>query len=261
MPVRERARPTLRSIRTTADAFLLAYVSLSCGAACGIGEIRTELSSGYPTNILWHVFGDVNKFDVNKVLAPRVMTIYEREYSIMPHDRRYLWTERRRSHEERSLTAGETLLGCVILIAILLFQSSKGQSEQSFPKEKCEALLPGCKCDDYEVVTGLYCTNVSDFGAFTRILEDGSLFEANTTYEITLLGNRVLPREFLKGLFVFRLYVDNPGTESLEEGAFDGVIRLRRLHVRLSSIKRASYVCDSGLLSPPQGLLAEAPMS
>lgn len=65
-------------------------------------------------------------------------------------------------------------------------------------------------------------------------------FEANTTFEVTLTGGGVLRRGFLDGLIVYRLFLD--GTEELEEGAFEGVFRLRRFHVRLSSLKVSFFV-------------------
>ncbi|GBO12862.1 hypothetical protein AVEN_78873-1 [Araneus ventricosus] len=131
-----------------------------------------------------------------------------------------------------------------VLFFICLFAMNSGNLphetgppvDEPFPASKCETLLPECECDDYEEIAGLFCENVSDFQAFTKILEDGSLFENGTTYEITLSGTRVLPRQFLKGLIVYRLYIDDPQTEGLEDGAFDGVLRLRRFHVRISSI-------------------------
>ncbi|GFT68417.1 protein toll [Nephila pilipes] len=165
----------------------------------------------------------------------------------MPHYQRYHRTDHWARLRHRDNRSGDIIEWCVLLfIVVLLCQKSHGdlphesgtEVNEPFPKSKCEALLSGCKCDDYEIITGLYCKNVTDFGTFTRTLENGSLFEVNTTYEITLVNTRVLPREFLKGLIVFRLYVDGPETQGLEEGAFDGVIRLRRFHVRLSSITK-----------------------
>ncbi|XP_035227337.1 protein toll-like isoform X2 [Stegodyphus dumicola] len=42
----------------------------------------------------------------------------------------------------------------------------------------------------------------------------------------------------MEGLIVFRLYLDDPATEKIEDGAFDNVLRLRRFHVRQSSIQK-----------------------
>ncbi|GIY21914.1 protein toll [Caerostris darwini] len=133
----------------------------------------------------------------------------------------------------------------LVLLVILLYYSVESESkdtgssvEVSLPTQNCENDLPECKCADFGEVAGLTCLNMSDFEKFTHKLTDGTLFEVNTTYEITLSGNRVLPRGFLKGLIVFRLYIDDPDTEVLEEKAFEGVIRLRRFHVRISSISK-----------------------
>ncbi|KAF8788289.1 Endothelial zinc finger protein induced by like protein [Argiope bruennichi] len=116
---------------------------------------------------------------------------------------------------------------------ILLLETDPPEDSSS----KCKTLLPECECDDNDLVAGLVCQNVSNFDAFTKILKDGSLFEKWTTYEIKLSGTRILPQQFLKGLIVYRLLIDDPLTEGLEDGAFDGVLRLKKFHVRKSSIK------------------------
>ncbi|GIY57032.1 protein toll [Caerostris darwini] len=103
-----------------------------------------------------------------------------------------------------------------------------------FSIEKCEELLPECKCAKY---VELYCRNVSDFEAFNDILTNGSALEVNTTIRITLSGNTVLPKGFLSGLFVSELTVDDFQTRRVEEGAFDGVLELRYFTVRRSSMK------------------------
>lgn len=65
-------------------------------------------------------------------------------------------------------------------------------------------------------------------------------FEPNTTFEVTLTGGGVLGKRILDGLIVYRLFLD--GVEKVEEGAFEGVFRLRRFHVRLSALKVSFYV-------------------
>ncbi|XP_055941433.1 protein toll-like [Argiope bruennichi] len=130
----------------------------------------------------------------------------------------------------------------VILFFFCLFPFNSGilLLEMDPPEDsssKCKTLLPECECDDNYLVAGLVCQNVSNFDAFTKILKDGSLFEKWTTYEIKLSGTRILPQQFLKGLIVYRLLIDDPLTEGLEDEAFDGVLRLKKFHVRKSSIK------------------------
>ncbi|GIY56128.1 hypothetical protein CEXT_290311 [Caerostris extrusa] len=62
-------------------------------------------------------------------------------------------------------------------------------------REKCEELLPQCKCSEgLWIGPTLTCRNVSDFEAFNDILTNGSVYEANTTFYITLSGNTVLPK-------------------------------------------------------------------
>ncbi|GIY69184.1 uncharacterized protein CEXT_722621 [Caerostris extrusa] len=117
----------------------------------------------------------------------------------------------------------------LVLLVILLCCSAVSESKDTgssvevpLPTQNCENDLPECQCADFGVVAGFTCLNMSDFEKFTQKLTDGTLFEVNTTYEITLSGNKVLPRGFLKGLIVFRLYIDDPDTEVLEENAFEG---------------------------------------
>ncbi|GIY77168.1 protein toll, partial [Caerostris darwini] len=106
-------------------------------------------------------------------------------------------------------------------------------SDISPRQKRCEELLPECRCAKYVV---LYCRNVSDFEAFNDILTNGSVFEVNATFHITLSGNTVLPKGFLSGLFVSSLTVDDFQTQA-EEGAVDGVLELRHFTVRRSSMK------------------------
>ncbi|XP_055941102.1 protein toll-like [Argiope bruennichi] len=156
-------------------------------------------------------------------------------------NRRYFRTRNDNRHSQDS---GNFML-CVVFVLFCLFSLNSGNlpheadpsEDEPFPSSECETLLPECECDDYGGVAGLICQNVSDFDAFTKTLGDGSLFENGTTYEITLSGTRILPRQFLKGLIVFRLYIDDPQTALMEDGAFEGVLRLKRFHVRISSIK------------------------
>ncbi|CAL1270617.1 unnamed protein product [Larinioides sclopetarius] len=111
-------------------------------------------------------------------------------------------------------------------------------SEEEFPKEKCEAALPECDCEEgYMDVVGLNCSNLSDFANFSKTLSDGSVFKVNTTYDIILTGVRALPRGFLNGLIVERLYIDDIQTEVVEDGSFDGMLKLKKFQVHLSSIK------------------------
>ncbi|GIY33098.1 uncharacterized protein CDAR_439961 [Caerostris darwini] len=82
----------------------------------------------------------------------------------------------------------------------------------------------------------LTCQNVSDFEAFDHILSNGSVFEVNTTFDVTLSGNTVLPKGFLNGLVVTQLIVDDFQTQ-VEEGAFEGVLYIERFIVQISSMK------------------------
>ncbi|KAF8787981.1 Protein toll like protein [Argiope bruennichi] len=132
----------------------------------------------------------------------------------------------------------ENLLSCLVLFLVCLHVVlSDLPEEDTFPKEKCETALPECQCEDYMDVVGLICRNVKNFETFSRTLSDGSVFEVNTTYEIVLKGIRVLPRQFLKGLIVQRLFIDDIQTEVIEDGAFDGMLQLKKFQVKLSSIK------------------------
>ncbi|GIY34086.1 uncharacterized protein CEXT_435201 [Caerostris extrusa] len=106
------------------------------------------------------------------------------------------------------------------------------------PRKKCEKLLPECECSEiYSKSAVLYCRNVSDFEAFNDILSNGFVFDEGTTFYITLSGNTVLPKGFLSGLFVSELIVDDLGIQKMEEGAFDGVLDLGSISVKMSSIK------------------------
>ncbi|GIY39035.1 protein toll [Caerostris darwini] len=106
------------------------------------------------------------------------------------------------------------------------------------PEKKCEELLPECECTEIALkVAALTCQNVNDFEAFDHILSKGSVFEVNTTFYITLSGSIVLPKGFLSGLVVNSLSVDDFQTQSVEEGAFDGVLELERIFVQMSSMK------------------------
>ncbi|CAL1270621.1 unnamed protein product [Larinioides sclopetarius] len=127
------------------------------------------------------------------------------------------------------------LLSCLFLFFGCLHV---GTSEEEFPKEKCEAALPECDCEkEYMDAVGLSCLNLRNFTHFSRTLSDGSVFEVNTTYDIILIGVRVLPRGFLNGLILKRLYIDDIQTEVVEEGAFDGILQLQTFRVQLSSIQ------------------------
>ncbi|GIY01980.1 uncharacterized protein CDAR_298061 [Caerostris darwini] len=107
-----------------------------------------------------------------------------------------------------------------------------------FPKEKCEELLPECECMKLmSNRVGLICQNVSDFEVFDHILSNGSLFEVNSIFHIRLSGNTVLPKGFLSGLVVCEFHIDDFQTQSVEEGAFDGVIVLNYIYVFRSSMK------------------------
>ncbi|GIY98233.1 uncharacterized protein CEXT_74111 [Caerostris extrusa] len=106
-----------------------------------------------------------------------------------------------------------------------------------FSIEKCEELLPECKCsEDYRISVILTCRNVSDFEAFNDILTNGLVFAVNTNFVITFSGSTVLPKGFLCGLFVSDLIVDDFQTQ-VEEGAFDGMRYLWQMIVRKSSMK------------------------
>ncbi|GIX70611.1 hypothetical protein CDAR_459801 [Caerostris darwini] len=106
-----------------------------------------------------------------------------------------------------------------------------------FSIEKCEELLPQCKCsEDYRISVILTCRNVSDFEAFNDILTNGPVFAVNTNFVITLSGNTVLPKGFLSGLFVSDLIVDDFQTQ-VEVDAFDGMRYLWQITVRKSSMK------------------------
>ncbi|GBN86494.1 hypothetical protein AVEN_203886-1, partial [Araneus ventricosus] len=131
------------------------------------------------------------------------------------------------------------LLSCFVLFfACLHVFICVSAAEEEFPKEKCEKALPECDCEEgYMDVVGLICQNVSNFETFTQTLSDGSVFKVNTTYDIILTGIRVLPRGFLKGLIVERLYIDEIQTEVVEDGAFDGMLQLKKFQVKLSSIQ------------------------
>ncbi|GIY31606.1 uncharacterized protein CEXT_499371 [Caerostris extrusa] len=103
---------------------------------------------------------------------------------------------------------------------------------------KCEELLPECKCSNYKgIYPRLTCQKVRDFEAFDHILSNGSVFQVNSTFKITLSGNTVLPKGFLSGLIVDRLSVDDFQTQRVEEDAFDGVLELIEIFVKKSSMK------------------------
>ncbi|GIZ05155.1 uncharacterized protein CEXT_366631 [Caerostris extrusa] len=96
------------------------------------------------------------------------------------------------------------------------------------PIEKCEKLLPECKCSErYYKYAKVTCQNISDFEACNDILSNGSVYEVNTTIHITLSGNTVLPKGFLSGLVVTELIADDFQIQVLE-GAFDGVLNLKK---------------------------------
>ncbi|GIX85128.1 hypothetical protein CDAR_94171 [Caerostris darwini] len=77
------------------------------------------------------------------------------------------------------------------------FEPSGPVLKQFFPKEKCQELLPECKCSEkFLKVVVLACQNVSDFEAFDHILSKGSVFEVNTTFDVTLSGDTVLSKGF-----------------------------------------------------------------
>ncbi|GIX70650.1 uncharacterized protein CEXT_783071, partial [Caerostris extrusa] len=107
------------------------------------------------------------------------------------------------------------------------------------PIEKCDELLPKYECEcrkGYLKDVALICQNVSDFEAFNVILSNGSVFEVNTTFQISLSGNSILPKGFLNGLTVSFLSVDDFQTQ-VEEGAFDGVLYVKYFYVERSSMK------------------------
>ncbi|GIY28632.1 uncharacterized protein CEXT_310851 [Caerostris extrusa] len=107
------------------------------------------------------------------------------------------------------------------------------------PIEECHELLPECECEctkGYLKDVELTCHNVSDFEAFNDILSNGSVFEVNTTFEISLSGNTVLPKGFLSGLTVSLFSVDDFQTQ-VEEGAFDGVLYVKYFFTERSSMK------------------------
>ncbi|GIY34694.1 protein toll [Caerostris darwini] len=103
-------------------------------------------------------------------------------------------------------------------------------------REKCEELLPECKCSGNYWNAEMFCLNVSDFEAFNHILSNGSVFKVNTTFVITLIGNTVLPKGFLSGVIVNWLIVHGSQTQ-VEEGAFDGVLQLNGIFLTGSSMK------------------------
>ncbi|GIY04247.1 protein toll [Caerostris darwini] len=104
--------------------------------------------------------------------------------------------------------------------------------------ERCEKRLPECECYDVNLmVAKVICQNVSDFEAFDRILSNGSVFQVNTSFYITLSGSTVLPKGFLSGLSVTELTVDDFQTQRVEEGAFDGMLGFGSFSVGRSSIK------------------------
>ncbi|GIY33090.1 uncharacterized protein CDAR_439921 [Caerostris darwini] len=107
------------------------------------------------------------------------------------------------------------------------------------PIEKCDELLPEYECEcrkGYLKDVALICQNVSDFDGFNDILSNGSVFEVNTTFQISLSGNSMLPKGFLSGLTVSFLSVDDFQTQ-VEEGAFDGVLYVKYFYVERSSMK------------------------
>ncbi|GIZ01872.1 uncharacterized protein CEXT_171331 [Caerostris extrusa] len=112
-----------------------------------------------------------------------------------------------------------------------------GNVQRFFQGEKCEKLLPECKCSvKYQRSAILTCQNVSDFEAFDHILSNGSVFEVNTAFYITCLATLFCPKGFLSGLVVAQLSVDGFQTQ-VEEGAFDGVLELHGISVKSSSMK------------------------
>lgn len=119
-----------------------------------------------------------------------------------------------------------------------VISSETGTTEEPFPKDKCESLLENCLCYDYEIVAGIICSNVTSFSNFSRHLSSDSIFQTeNMTYEITLKEVEYLPPRSLEGLIVFRLYLEDPNLSVIDKKAFEGVRRLKRIHVRWSKIK------------------------
>ncbi|GIY28623.1 uncharacterized protein CEXT_310771 [Caerostris extrusa] len=115
------------------------------------------------------------------------------------------------------------------------------------PMEECGELLPECECEytkGYLNDVELTCHNVSDFEAFNDILSNGSVFEVNTTFQISLSGNSILPKGFLSGLTVSVLSVDDFQTQ-VEEGVFDGVLYIKYFYVERSSMKLKTSVSSS----------------
>ncbi|CAL1288706.1 unnamed protein product [Larinioides sclopetarius] len=132
----------------------------------------------------------------------------------------------------------ENILSCLLLfIASFHVDASSSGEKKTFLKTKCEDALPECECDNYEDIVELACHNISNFETFSWTLSNGSVFEVNTTFWIFLSGARVLHRRFLKGLALYRLYINDTETEIVEDGAFDGMLQLRRFSVWRSSIK------------------------
>ncbi|GIY57033.1 hypothetical protein CDAR_275681 [Caerostris darwini] len=78
------------------------------------------------------------------------------------------------------------------------------------PIEKCEKLLPECKCSErYCKYAKVACQNISDFEAFNNVLSNGSVYEVSTSIHITLSGNTVLPKGSHSGLVVTELIADD----------------------------------------------------
>lgn len=126
-----------------------------------------------------------------------------------------------------------------LLYASILINSGLSQKKWPtnktipFPKEKCDSLLTNCFCYDVYPIAAIVCNNMVDYTSFNRILQSGEIFEVNTTYEITLTGIRYVPPGLLKNLKIYRFILDDPDA-TVDEKIFEGVIRLKKYHVRQS---------------------------
>ncbi|XP_042899671.1 protein toll [Parasteatoda tepidariorum] len=112
--------------------------------------------------------------------------------------------------------------------------------DNDIASKNCSELLPGCDCYDLETIgiIQVKCWNATELFN-TSYLMDGSIFGVNETYEIIVEGGvSALPPRSLEGLIVYRLILDDPGILDIHEDAFENVLRLRRFHVRGSSLKK-----------------------
>ncbi|GIX67866.1 hypothetical protein CEXT_154551 [Caerostris extrusa] len=89
-----------------------------------------------------------------------------------------------------------SILAMIITVCVCRVMSDDYTWEdERLRHNKCEELLPECKCHEYYWRSvDLTCQNVSDFETFDHILSNDSVFVVNTTFDITLSGNTVLPK-------------------------------------------------------------------